>query len=106
MTSPANGKVKKLIPPTAPEYWKAGLPSVRLQRMGNKKVYETGFGYRKLGGNQSLRISEEIDANVGLRSPQPAILLIENKWFVGFKGLACWLECGMQKGQHRDGSVL
>jgi hypothetical protein len=42
MTNPANAKVKKLIPPTAPEYWKAGLPSVCLQRMGNKKVYETG----------------------------------------------------------------
>ena len=47
------------------------------------------FGYRKLSVNQLLRISEEIDANVGLQSLQPAILLIENKWFVGFKGLTC-----------------
>ena len=46
MTSPANGKV--LIPPTAPEYWKAKLPSVRLQHMGNKKVYETALDTESL----------------------------------------------------------
>ena len=41
MTISTNGKVKKLAPSTTPEYWKARLTLVRLQRMGNKKVYET-----------------------------------------------------------------
>jgi hypothetical protein len=41
MTIPATGKVKKLIPSTAPESWKVRLSSVRLQHTENKKVYKT-----------------------------------------------------------------
>ena len=48
MTTAANGKVKKHILSTAPEYWKATLTSVRLQRVGNKKVYETASDIESL----------------------------------------------------------
>ena len=89
MTTAANGKVKKLILSTAPEYWKAKLPSVRLQHMGNKKVYETASDIESLVAISRYEFLKKSMQSWGLQSLQPAILLIENKWFVGFKGLTC-----------------
>ena len=89
MTTAANGKVQKLILSTAPEYWKARLPSVGLQHVGNKKVYETASAIESLVATSRYEFLKKSMQTCGWVRYRPSILLIENKWFVGFRGLIC-----------------
>ena len=89
MTIPANGKVKKLIPSAAPEFWKAKLSSVRLQHMGNKKAYETASDTERRVAISCYEFLKKSTQTWDCGRHGPAILLVENKWFVGFEGLAC-----------------
>ena len=89
MPSLADGKVKKLIPSTAPEFWKASLSSVRLQHTGNKKVYETASNTERRVAISRYEFLKKSTQTWDCGRHGPAILLVENKWFVGFEGLAC-----------------